>query len=153
MIGSLGKKYLGATIPVINIYGTITSQTTETLVKRLKNINVSRAVALAVVVNSPGGLPVQSQIITDKLKNYSSKNNLKMYTFARDVAASGGYMVLCGGDHVVADTTSIVGSIGVVFQRMKLKGLMERMDIDHKRFATQNNLLSDIFSPFEELNP
>ena len=93
--------------------------------------------ALAVVVNSPGGLPVQSQIITDKLKNYSSKHNLKMYTFARDVAASGGYMVLCGGDHVVADTTSIVGSIGVVFQRMRLKALMGKFDLDHKRLATQ----------------
>ena len=41
---------------------------TEALVKRLKGINTSRAVAMAVVVNSPGGLPVQSQIISDKLR-------------------------------------------------------------------------------------
>lgn len=99
---------------------------TESVIKRLKKINPSRAVALAVVVNSPGGLPVQSQIINEKIKNYSLKHNLKLYTFARDVAASGGYMILCGGDHVVADRTSIVGSIGVVFTKMKLKGLLDQ---------------------------
>ena len=60
-----------------------------------------------------------------------------MYTFARDLAASGGYMVLCNGDHVVADRTSIVGSIGVVFQKFKLKGLLDRFDIDFKRLSTQ----------------
>ena len=76
---------------------------TQALVKRLKGINTSRAVAMAVVVNSPGGLPVQSQIISDKLRQFSTKHNLKMYTFAQDLAASGGYMVLCSGDHVVAD--------------------------------------------------
>ena len=94
------------------------------MAKRLKNINTTRAVALAVVVNSPGGLPVQSQIICEKLKEYSTKHNLKLYTFAKDVAASGGYMVLCGGAHIVADKTSIVGSIGVVFQKLKLRGLL-----------------------------
>ena len=88
------------------------------------------------VVNSPGGLPVQSQIIANKLKEYAIKHNLKMYTFARDVAASGGYMVLCAGDHVVADKSSLVGSIGVVFQKMKLKGLLNHFDVDHKHFAT-----------------
>ena len=92
---------------------------------------------MAVVVNSPGGLPVQSQIISDKLKNYSAKHNLKMYTFAQDLAASGGYMVLCSGDHVVADRTSIVGSIGVVFQKTKLTGLLSHFDIDPKQMGTQ----------------
>ena len=109
---------------------------TEAVTKRLQKIQPKRAVALAVVVNSPGGLPVQSQIICDKVKNYASKHNLKLYTFARDVAASGGYMVLCGGDHVVADRSSIVGSIGVIFQKMKLKGLFDRFDIDMKSLTT-----------------
>jgi ClpP class serine protease len=92
---------------------------------------------MAVVVNSPGGLPVQSQLISDKLKDYSAKHNLKMYTFAQDLAASGGYMVLCSGDHVVADKTSIVGSIGVVFQKTQLTGLLNHFNIDPKQFSTQ----------------
>ena len=103
----------------------------------MKEIRVKNAVALAVVVNSPGGLPVQSQIVSDKLKDFSKKHNLKMYTFAQDMAASGGYLVLCSGDHVVADKTSIVGSIGVLFQRVKLTGLIDRFDIDHKSAVTQ----------------
>ncbi len=92
--------------------------------------------ALAVVVNSPGGMPVQSEIIAAKLKDFSAKHNLKLFTFARDVAASGGYMVLSTGDHVVADRSSIVGNIGVVFQKMKLKGLLEQLSADHKVFAS-----------------
>jgi ClpP class serine protease len=119
-------------------------------VKRLKQINTSRAVALAVVVNSPGGLPVQSQIIAEKLKEYSVKHNLKMYTFARDLAASGGYMVLCAGDHVVSDRTSIVGSIGVVFSKLKLRGLIDRLDIDHKHFATNEYLCFQLVSCFRD---
>lgn len=107
------------------------------MVHRLKRINTSRAAALAVVVNSPGGLPVQSQIISDKLRDFSAKHNLKMYTFAQDLAASGGYMVLCSGDHVVADRTSIVGSIGVVFQKVKLRGIIDKLDIDSKKLSTQ----------------
>lgn len=104
--------------------------------KRLKSVSTLQAAALAVVINSPGGLPVQSQIISDKLRDYASKHNLKLYTFARDVAASGGYLILCGGDHVVADSSSIVGSIGVVFQRLKLRGLLDQFKVDHKQFAT-----------------
>ena len=99
-------------------------------------MGTSQAVALAVVVNSPGGLPVQSQIISEKLQNFASKNNLKLYTFARDVAASGGYLILSSGDHVVADASSIVGSIGVVFQKLKVKGLLDHFNVDHKQYAT-----------------
>lgn len=106
------------------------------MIKRLKKVSTSQAVALAVVVNSPGGLPVQSQIIGEKLQDFAQKHNLKLYTFARDVAASGGYMILSAGDHVVADRSSIVGSIGVVFQKMKLKGLLDHLEVDHKHFAT-----------------
>ena len=106
------------------------------MIKRLKKVSTSQAVALAVVVNSPGGLPVQSQIIGEKLQDFAQKHNLKLYNFARDVAASGGYMILSAGDHVVADRSSIVGSIGVVFQKMKLKGLLDHLEVDHKHFTT-----------------
>ena len=106
------------------------------MVKRLKKVGTLQAAALAVVVNSPGGLPVQSQIIGEKLQDFARRHNLKLYTFARDVAASGGYMVLSAGDHVVADKSSIVGSIGVVFQKLKLRGLLDRFAVDHKQFAT-----------------
>ena len=69
-----------------------------------------------------------------------------MYTFARDVAASGGYMVLSAGDHVVADNSSIVGSIGVVFQKLKIKGLLDHFEVDHKKIATNEYLFYHIVS-------
>ena len=126
------------------------------MIKRLKKVSTSQAVALAVVVNSPGGLPVQSQIIGEKLQDFAQKHNLKLYTFARDVAASGGYMILSAGDHVVADRSSIVGSIGVVFQKMKLKGLLDHLEVDHKHFTTNeygnSNLVNFSIASYHLMN-
>jgi ClpP class serine protease len=68
-------------------------------------------------VNSPGGLPVQSQIICNKIREFAAKHSLKVHTFGGDVAASGGYFVLCSGHHVVADRTSILGNIGVIIPK------------------------------------
>jgi ClpP class serine protease len=98
---------------------------TDKVAKRLSQINTTRAVALAVSVNSPGGLPVQSEIISNKILNFAKKNNLKLYTYAGDVAASGGYFILSIGDHVVSDRNSILGSIGVLMRKMTLKGILD----------------------------
>jgi NhaA family Na+:H+ antiporter len=81
---------------------------------------------LAVSVNSPGGLPVQSEIISSKILKFARKNNLKLFTFGSDLAASGGYFVLSIGDHVVSDRNTIVGSIGVVINKFVWKGFLEQ---------------------------
>jgi ClpP class serine protease len=60
---------------------------------------------------------------------FARKNNLKLYTFAGDVAASGGYFVLSVGDHVVADRNSILGSIGVLLNKMIWKGFLEQTSL------------------------
>lgn len=57
--------------------------------------------ALGVVVNSPGGLPAQSDLICRKLKLFAKRRGIPLYTFAEDVAASGGYFVLCIGSLAV----------------------------------------------------
>lgn len=100
--------------------------------KRLAGLSVTRANALAVSVNSPGGLPVQSQIICNKIHEFASKHNLKVYTFARDLAASGGYFVLCCGHKVYADRTSILGNIGVIVPKYQLDGLLDMASLEHK---------------------
>lgn len=97
---------------------------TDKVAKRLSEINTSRAVALAVSVNSPGGLPVQSEIISNKILTFARKNNLKLFTFAGDLAASGGYFVLSVGDHVVADRNTILGSIGVLLNKLVFKSAL-----------------------------
>ena len=57
--------------------------------------------ALAVVVNSPGGLPVQSDLICQKLVDYTKKKHIPLYTFAEDYAASGGYFILAIGIYII----------------------------------------------------
>ena len=89
-----------------------------------------------VSVNSRGGLPVQSYLIADKIMSLAKKNNLKVYMFASDYAASGGYMVLSAGHEVYADRTSLVGSIGVVMSRMNLKGLKEKAEFDYLSYSS-----------------
>ena len=106
---------------------------TEKVAKRLAKLNTSRAVALAVSVNSPGGSPVQSEIISNKIRDFAVKKNLKVYTFAKDLAASGGYFVLCTGNEVYADKTSILGSIGVVFPKYQLEGLLDLASVEMKQ--------------------
>jgi ClpP class serine protease len=86
------------------------------------------------------------------------KKNLKVYTFAKDLAASGGYFVLCTGNEVYADKTSIVGSIGVVFSKMQLQGLLDLTSTEMKNISSNKyrllrcrESLRDIMSPFHHL--
>ena len=70
--------------------------------------------ALSIVINSPGGSPVQSSLIAQKIREISDKKKVKCYCFVEDVAASGGYWLACAADELYADVNSIVGSIGVI---------------------------------------
>ena len=68
---------------------------------------------VAISINSPGGSPVQSHLIYSYIKQLA-KNNTKVLVFAEDVAASGGYFIACAGDEIYANSSSIIGSIGVI---------------------------------------
>jgi ClpP class serine protease len=104
--------------------------------RALELVDTSTAKALAVSINSRGGLPVQSEIIASKLQQFSREHHLPLLTFAEDIAASGGYLILCAGDKVYADRSSVVGSIGVVFQRYNLKGVAEYAQLEQRSLTT-----------------
>ena len=72
------------------------------------------AKAVALVINSPGGSPVQSHQIYLRIRQLAAEKKLPVLVFVEDVAASGGYMIACAGDEIICDPSSIVGSIGVV---------------------------------------
>src|SRR4026207_2151541 len=74
----------------------------------MKNI---RAVALS--INSPGGAAAQSHLIHRRIRALADEKKVPVLAFVEDVAASGGYMIACAADEIVADNSSIVGSIGV----------------------------------------
>eukprot|EP00331_Platyophrya_macrostoma_P004869 CAMPEP_0176416270 /NCGR_PEP_ID=MMETSP0127-20121128/6257_1 /TAXON_ID=938130 /ORGANISM="Platyophrya macrostoma, Strain WH" /LENGTH=276 /DNA_ID=CAMNT_0017796335 /DNA_START=31 /DNA_END=861 /DNA_ORIENTATION=- len=130
-------------LPVLKIQGPITSELTSKVARSLKNINPKRSKALAVVINSPGGSAAQSELICDKLKHF-------LYTFAEDIAASGGYYILCIGDKVYVDPSSIVGSIGVVAFTTFVKKAAEDQKVKIRNVASREDLLSYKFNPFRE---
>src|ERR1700723_1148617 len=79
-----------------------------------KAFNTKRVAAVAIVVNSPGGSPVQSSLLYRRIRQLAGEKHLPVFAFAEDVAASGGYWLALAGDEVYAEETSLVGSIGVV---------------------------------------
>jgi ClpP class serine protease len=80
----------------------------------LESLKASTSKAIAVSINSPGGLPAQADIISSKLQTFSKKHHLPLLTFAESICASAGYYILCAGDQSYADKTSLVGSIGTI---------------------------------------
>lgn len=73
-----------------------------------------RPSAVALILNSPGGSPVQSSLIAARIRRLANETGLPVHAFVEDVAASGGYWLACAADDIWADATSIVGSIGVI---------------------------------------
>ena len=81
------------------------------------------AKAVALVINSPGGSPVQSRQIYLRIRQLAAEKKLPVLVFVEDVAASGGYMIACAGDEIFCDPSSILGSIGVVGGGFRFSGL------------------------------
>ncbi len=88
--------------------------------------------AVALVINSPGGSPAQSHLIHRRIRALAEEKSLPVVAFVEDVAASGGYMIACAADEIVADPTSIVGSIGVVSAGFGFPGLLEKLGIERR---------------------
>src|SRR3989337_1486355 len=76
-----------------------------------KAFSMRGAKAVAIQINSPGGSAVQSMLIYKRITSLAAEKRLKVYVFAEDVAASGGYLLALAGDEIYADESSIVGSI------------------------------------------
>ena len=72
--------------------------------------------AVCLKINSPGGFPIQSEIIAKKIQSLSASTGVPVYAFVEDIGASGGYFIACGAQEIYASESSIVGSIGVISQ-------------------------------------
>jgi signal peptide peptidase SppA len=93
---------------------------------------LSRLPTVAVVVNSPGGSPVQSHLIFSRIRQLADEKGKKVYVFCEDVAASGGYFLALAGDEIYADPSSIIGSIGVISASFGLDKLIDRFGIERR---------------------
>lgn len=107
-----------------------------------------KAKAVAVVINSPGGSPVQSMLIFKRLRALAEENDKKIYVFTEDVAASGGYFIAVAGDEIYADPSSIIGSIGVIAAGFGFDKAIEKLGVERRVYTAGEKKLSlDSFQP------
>ncbi|GFZ77355.1 peptidase S49 [Rickettsiales bacterium] len=107
--------------------------------------------AVALLVNSPGGSPVQSEIIANRIIVISKQKKIPVLAFAEDVAASGGYYILCAGDEIYASASSIIGSIGVISAGFGFVEMIKKIGIQRRVYAEgENKSLLDPFVPEKE---
>ena len=150
----------GIAIPVVRLQGVIMtggSQLRPTLnlasVAPVLEKAFSRkdAPAVAISINSPGGSPVQSRLIYQRIRALAEEKNKKVLMFVEDVAASGGYMIALAGDEIFVDPTSIVGSIGVVSGGFGFPELLRKIGVERRVYtAGENKVILDPFQPEKE---
>ena len=104
-----------------------------------KAFSIKKVKHVAISVNSPGGSPVQSHLIYSYIRQLADKNKIKVLIFAEDVAASGGYLISCAGDEIYANSSSIIGSIGVISASFGFKELIKKMGIERRVYTAGKN--------------
>src|ERR1700712_1482330 len=109
---------------------------------------MKNARAVAVVINSPGGSPVQSRQIYLRIRQLAAEKSLPVLVFVEDVAASGGYMIACAGDEIFCDPSSILGSIGVVGGSFGFQDMIKRIGVERRLYtAGEHKAMLDPFLP------
>ena len=94
---------------------------------------------VAISINSPGGSPVQSHLIYSYIRQLAEKHKVKVIIFAEDVAASGGYFIACAGDEIYANSSSIIGSIGVISASFGFKDLIQKIGVERRVYTAGKN--------------
>ena len=118
----------------------------QELIQKAFSIKKSKAVAIS--INSPGGSPVQSHLIYSYIRQLAEKNKVKVIIFAEDVAASGGYFIACAGDEIYANSSSIIGSIGVISASFGFKDLIQKIGVERRVYTAGKN--KSTLDPFKE---
>ena len=113
-----------------------------------KAFSFKKAKSIAISINSPGGSPVQSHLIHDYIRQLAKKNKKKVIVFAEDVAASGGYLIACAGDEIYANSSSIVGSIGVISASFGFQDAIKKIGIQRRVYTAGKN--KSTLDPFKE---
>lgn len=113
-----------------------------------KAFSIKKAPAVALIVNSPGGSPVQSRLIFKRIRDLARDNKKDVLVFVEDLAASGGYMIAVAGDEIFVDPSSIVGSIGVVAAGFGFTEMIKKIGVDRRVYtAGEKKVILDPFQP------
>jgi signal peptide peptidase SppA len=152
------KRFRGdiAVVPVVRLSGIIglstplrPGVTVASVARPLERaFEVRNAKAVALLINSPGGSPVQSHLIYQRIRQLAEEKKRPVIAFTEDVAASGGYMIACAADEIICDPSSILGSIGVVGGSFGFPRLMERLGVERRLYtAGEHKAMLDPFLP------
>src|SRR5438270_6819054 len=145
-----------AVVPVVRLSGLIGAvtplrpgMTLGGIARTLERaFSVRNAKAVALVINSPGGSPVQSRQIYLRIRQLAAEKKLPVLVFVEDVAASGGYMIACAGDEIFCDPSSILGSIGVVGGSFGFQDLIKKIGVERRLYtAGEHKATLDPFLP------
>jgi serine protease SohB len=157
LIGLIPEKFRKrkVTIPVVRLSGVIQAgsgqfrqslnvHSVEKLLK--KAFDFKKAPAVAILINSPGGSPVQSRAIFQRIRDLAEEKGKKVLVYVEDVAASGGYLISLAGDEIIADPASIVGSIGVISGGFGFPELMKKIGVERRVYTAGDN--KSVLDPF-----
>lgn len=143
------------TIPVVRLHGVIAAEqrpgrlniaSVEPLLARA--FAMKSAPVVAIVINSPGGSPVQSRLISKRIRDLADQHRKPVLIFVEDAAASGGYFIAVAGDEILVDPSSIVGSIGVIMATFGFVGALDKLGIERRvHTAGRNKSTLDPFLP------
>jgi len=143
-------------VHVVRLHGTIgigtpfkPPLTMEGLAETLERAFARKGIAaVALIINSPGGAAVQSALIHARIRALSAEKNIPVFAFCEDVAASGGYWLACAGDEIYADSSSIVGSIGVIAAGFGFVDAIRKLGIERRvHTAGESKSVLDPFQP------
>lgn len=110
--------------------------------------NMSKTPAVAVIINSPGGSPVQSHLIYLRIRALAKETGKTVYVFTEDVCASGGYFLAVAGDEIYADPSSIIGSIGVISASFGFDKLIDKIGVERRVYTSgERKMALDPFAP------
>ena len=135
-----GSKFLGSS-----------NLSLESLEKQIERAFSGKKIAgVALLINSPGGSPVQSALISERIIELSKKNNIPVFAFVEDVAASGGYWLACAADEIFVMPASIVGSIGVISAGFGFVEVIKKIGVERRVFSKGDN--KGMLDPFQPQN-
>ena len=144
----------GPVIPVVRLHGVIAAEARpgrlniEAVAPLLDRAFRLPGKTVAIIVNSPGGSAVQSRLISKRIRDLAGEHDKHVLVFVEDAAASGGYFIATAGDEIVADPSSIVGSIGVIFAGFGFPRALDKLGIDRRVHTSgKNKSTMDPFLP------
>ncbi len=140
-------------VPVIRLQGAIgtggrslSDQALAPVIERA--FSRGKPAAVAFVINSPGGSPVQSSLIASRIRRLADEKKMPVHCFVEDIAASGGYWLATAADHIWVDESSLVGSIGVIYASFGFHDLMQKNGVERRvHTAGKSKSFADPFKP------